>query len=101
MRNNFLSLGPPIFLLCALLALSAACNRGPSQSGATSSSSATKHYSLKGKVVSIDNEPVAGLMDQITMAYAVKPPAMLDQLQPGDSIAADLVVEPDNKYWLE
>jgi len=110
MRNNFLSLRPPIFLLCALLALSAACNRGPSQSGATNSSSATKHYSLKGKVVSIDklagaanidNEPIAGFMDQMTMAYAVKPPAMLDQLQPGDSIAADLVVEPDNKYWLE
>ncbi len=95
-----------LFSLCALL-LFAACNRSPSSAN---SSTATKRYSLKGKVVSIDklaeaanidNEPVSGFMDQMTMAYAVKPPAMLDQLQPGDSVTADLVVEPDNKYWLE
>ena len=34
------------------------------------------------------------------MPYTIKPPSMLDQLQPGDSITADVVVEPD-KYWLE
>ncbi len=96
-----------LFLTCALVFFSAACNRGP---GAANSSNATKRYSLKGKVVSIDklagaanidNEPIAGYMDQMTMAYPVKPPAMFDQLQPGDSITADLIVEPDNKYWLE
>jgi len=95
-----------LFSLCALL-LFAACNRSPSSAN---SSNATKRYSLKGKVVSIDklagaanidNEPIAGYMDQMTMAYPVKPPAMFDQLQPGDSLTADLIVEPDNKYWLE
>ena len=96
-----------LFFLCPLLALSAACNRAPS---AANSSSATKHYSLKGEVVSIDklagaanidNEPIAGFMDQMTMAYTVKPAAIFDQLQPGDSITADLIVQTDNKYWLE
>ena len=107
MPNNFkLRSFLPVFL-CALLAFCAACNRGPSS---PNSSTATKRYSLKGKVVSldklagaasIDNEPVAGFMDQMTMAYPIKPPAMFDQLQPGDSITADVVVQPDNKYWLE
>jgi Cu/Ag efflux protein CusF len=109
MLNKF-SLRPSLFCLCALLAFSAACNRGPSQPGATNSSTASKRYSLKGKVVSIDkqagaanidNEPIAGFMDQMVMAYTIKPPAMLEQLQPGDSITADVVVQPDNQYWLE
>ena len=106
MPNNFKS-SSLLFFLCAVLAFSAACNRGPSS---PNSSTATKRYSLKGKVVSIDklaraanvdNEPIAGLMDQMTMAYPVKPPDMFDQLQPGDSITADVVVQPDNTYWLE
>jgi protein SCO1/2 len=97
-----------IVFLCALLAFSAACNRG-SQPGAVNSSTAAKRYSLKGKIMSvdkqaatanIDNEPIAGFMDAMVMPYAIKPPAMLDQLQPGDSITADVVVEP-GKYWLE
>ena len=110
--SNKLNCSPGVALLAlvALLILSAGCNRGSSHSGAASSSSGDKHYSFKGKVVSldklagaanIDNEPISGYMDQMTMAYPVKPPAVFDQLQPGDSIAADLVVEPDNKYWLE
>ena len=95
--------------VCALLALSAACNRAPSQPAATNPSTAAKRYALKGKVISIDkqaakanieNEPIAGFMDPMAMAYTIKPPATLDQLQPGDSITADVVVEPD-KYWLE
>jgi Cu/Ag efflux protein CusF len=100
---------PPRIGLLFLCALLAACNHGPSQPAATNSSTAAKRYSLKGKVVSVDkqaqkanieNEPIAGLMDSMVMSYTVQPPATLDQLQPGDSIAADVVVEPD-KYWLE
>jgi len=34
------------------------------------------------------------------MPYAIKPASALDQIQPGDSITADVVVEPA-KYWLE
>jgi protein SCO1 len=95
----------PLLCVCVLLALSAACNRGPSQSVAN----AGKRYTLKGKIISIDkqagtanvdNEPISGFMDSMVMPYTIKPAAALDQLQPGDSIAADVVVEPD-KYWLE
>lgn len=95
--------------LSALVTFSPGCNRGPAQSGSTSQS-AGKRYALKGKVISvdksagtanIDNEPVAGFMDQMIMAYPFKPAAALDQLQPGDSITADVVVEEPGKYWLE
>ena len=98
-----------LFCLCALLAFSVACNRGPSQPGAANAPTAAKRYPLKGKVISvdrqagtvnIDNEPIAGFMDPMVMPYTIKPPAALDQLQPGDSITADVVVEP-GKYWLE
>jgi Cu/Ag efflux protein CusF len=98
-----------LFFLCALLPFSAACNRGKPPAASTPSQPGTKRYSLKGKVISIDknagtanidNEPIAGFMDPMTMPYAIKPPAALDQLQPGDTITADVVVEPD-KYWLE
>jgi protein SCO1/2 len=103
-----------LLCLCALLAFSSACSRGPSQPAAA------KRYALKGKVISvdknagtanIDNEPIAGFMDAMVMPYSVKPSSMLDQLQPGDAITADVVVQPDNaqpdnvqpdnKYWLE
>jgi protein SCO1/2 len=98
-----------ILFLCALLVFSSACNRGTSQPGAANSSTSAKRYPLKGKVISvdkqaatanIDNEPIAGFMDPMVMPYTIKPPAMLDQLQPGDSITADVVVAP-GKYWLE
>jgi Cu/Ag efflux protein CusF len=97
-----------LFTLGALLTLSA-CNRGPSQPAAPSPS-ATKRYPFKGKVISldkpaatanIDNEPIAGFMDSMAMSYPIKPPAALAQLQPGDTIAAEVVVQPDNTYWLE
>jgi Cu/Ag efflux protein CusF len=98
-----------LFCLGALLAFSVACNRGPSQLGAATGQPTAKRYSLKGRVISvdknaatanIDNEPIAGFMDAMIMPYTIKPPSTLDQLQPGDSITADVVVEPD-RYWLE
>jgi Cu/Ag efflux protein CusF len=110
MTHNFNSFSRHLALvfLCALLTLSA-CNRGPSQPDATSSST-TRRYALKGKVISLDrqaataninNEPIPGFMDPMVMSYPIKPPAALAQLQPGDSIAAEVVVQPDNTYWLE
>jgi len=110
-RNSPLNSSLPrlALCLCALLAFSVACNRGPSQPSAATGQPAAKRYSLKGRVVSvdknagtanIDNEPIAGFMDAMIMPYTIKPPSRLDQLQPGDSITADVVVESD-KYWLE
>lgn len=109
--NNPLHFSSPrlaLICLCALVVFSA-CNRGTSQPGANSQSAA-KRYSLTGKVISvdknagtanIDNEPIPGFMGAMVMAYTIKPASTLDQLQPGDSITADVVVQPDNKYWLE
>jgi Cu/Ag efflux protein CusF len=94
--------------LSLLLAFSVACNRG-APPPAAQTQAGTKRYSLKGTVVSVDNkagtaninnEPIKGFMDPMVMPYTIKPPSALDQLQPGDSITADVVVEPD-KYWLE
>jgi Cu/Ag efflux protein CusF len=99
-----------LFSLCVLLVVSAACNHAPSQRGATNAQSSVKRYALKGKVISIDkntgtanidNEPIAGFMDPMVMPYTIKPASALDQLQPGDTITADVVVQPDNAYWLE
>ena len=96
--------------LCAVLPFSVACNRGKSGVDGASSQSSAKRYQLKGKVVSIDknagtanidNEPVDGFMDAMVMPYTFKPPSQIDQLQPGDSITADVVVEEPGKYWLE
>jgi protein SCO1/2 len=99
-----------LFCLCSLLAFSVACKRGTSQPGATTGQETAKRYSLKGRVVSvdknagtanIDNEPIAGFMDAMIMPYTIKPPSTLAQLQPGDSITADVVVAEPGKYWLE
>jgi Cu/Ag efflux protein CusF len=102
------------FCLCTAITLFAACNRGPSQPSSSSPSATNpqtgaRRYALKGKVVSvdkqastanIDNEPIDGFMDAMTMSYPVKPAAAIAQLQPGDSITADVVVQSE-KYWLE
>jgi Cu/Ag efflux protein CusF len=104
------SSSPAITLLALsfLLALSLACNRGaPPPAGQPQGG--TKRYSLKGKVISVNkqagnasiyNDPIAGFMDPMAMPYTIKAPATLDELQPGDTVTADVVVEPD-KYWLE
>src|SRR5258706_10228053 len=98
----------PHLALCFLLTFSLACNRAAPPS-AEHAQGGTKRYSLKGKVISVNkqagnatiyNDPIAGFMDPMAMPYTFKPPATLDELQPGDSITADVVVEPD-KYWLE
>jgi len=110
MPNNHNPPSPSIALLglCFLLTFSVACNRGAPPS-AERAQGGTKHYSLKGKVISVNkqagnatiyNDPIAGFMDPMAMPYTIKPPTALDELQPGDTVTADVVVEPD-KYWLE
>jgi protein SCO1/2 len=77
-----------------------------------------KRYPFTGRVVSIDpqdqsamidGDAIPGFMDAMTMSYKFKPPATLNQLIPGDSISAEVVVaQPDEdehaapiNYWLE
>ncbi len=87
--------------LGASLALLASCNR--------SASTQPRRYTLKGTVISIDknagtadvdNEPIQGFMEKMVMPYKIQPASLLNELQPGDVITADVVVEP-NSYWLE
>jgi protein SCO1 len=93
---------------CALF--SSSCHRSPA--------SAAKRYAFTGRIVTIDlhdqtavidGDNIPGFMDPMAMTYRIKPPSMLSQLSPGDSISAVLVViqhqgtddnaEPDS--WLE
>jgi len=79
---------------------------------------ATKRYPFTGRVISvdakaqsanIDGDLVQGFMEPMVMTYKVKPPSVLNQLSPGDSISADVVVvdhdardeNADSDYWLE
>jgi Cu/Ag efflux protein CusF len=108
-RHNSVRHGA-LFCVFAMLAFSAACNRGASRPATANSQSAAKHYALKGQVISIDkqaatadinNEPIPNFMDSMVMPYPVKPASALDQLHAGDSITADVVVAEPGKYWLE
>lgn len=97
--------------LSGLLALSAACNgkvQQPTQPSA--SGSGPKRYHLIGKVMAvdknagtadIDNQTIPDFMDEMVMPYTFKPPQQINDIAPGDSITADIVVPEPGKYWLE
>ena len=71
----------------------------------------TKHYTLTGQVLaknesagqlSVDNDNVPGFMSAMTMTYPVQDPQGLQQVQPGDRIKADVVVQKGGtNYWLQ
>lgn len=77
---------------------------GPSKPAGTA-----QRYHLTGTVVTIDRpnssivvnaDAIPGFMGAMAMPYKVKTPHELDSLSPGDSIAADVVVQGSD-YWLE
>ena len=84
-------------LVALLLMASVGCNR-------------TRRYPLQGQVIAKDaasNEitvnhgDIPGFMEAMTMPYRVKDPAILREVQPGDKIAAEVVVGSDRSdYWL-
>jgi protein SCO1/2 len=68
-----------------------------------------KHYPIQGQVISVDtgkklitvkHGDIPGLMPAMTMTYQVAEPKQIESLQPGDKIAADLVVS-ESKGRLE
>ncbi|MGO9639835.1 MAG: SCO family protein [Candidatus Acidiferrales bacterium] len=72
--------------------------------------SSPKHYQLVGTVMSksvedaeivVDHKDIPGFMAAMTMPYAVRDAAGLQNVQPGDKITADVVVQASNHYWLE
>lgn len=69
-----------------------------------------KRYPLKGKVVSVDlakkkaiinHEKVEGYMEPMTMPFPIHDIDVLQTLSPNADIKAELVVNPDQEYWLE
>jgi len=82
-------------LLLVAVLTSAACRRPAATSGLE------KPYPLKGVVVSVDraagtvtvtHEKIPGYMDAMTMPFAVSETKILDDLKPGDTIEAKLLV---------
>lgn len=97
-----------ILLICTVLLSS--CHRQKPQ--------ATTRYPFTGRVLSIDPQTesasidgdlIPGFMLPMVMTYKIKPPSMLRQLSPGDSISAEVVVvdhdprdeNAESDYWLE
>lgn len=69
----------------------------------------SKHYTLNGQVlakdeltkrITLSNEDIPGFMPAMTMSYAVKDPLGLHEIEPGDRITADVIVQGNND-WLE
>jgi protein SCO1 len=69
--------------------------------------SSQKHYAFRGRVLvknsdqlTVNQQDIPGYMSAMTMPYPVKDAKALEQVQSGDEITADLVVN-GQKYWLE
>lgn len=99
------SLGILVVVVCLL---ASACER---KVNAPSHSGEPQRYELKGKVTKIEkekkhltvaHEKIQGFMEAMTMDFAVKDEAALEQVQVGDQIQATLIYNPtDNRTWLE
>src|SRR5215831_10713666 len=112
-RYNMLgaNITPKLGLLipCLLSAIcTITCDNAPNRPS-TQPAQSIKRYRLKGQVVSVDKqsqmlnvngEAIPGFMSAMTMPYNVKAKSELDRLAPGESIAADVVVQGDDS-WLE
>ncbi|HKZ33008.1 MAG TPA: SCO family protein [Vicinamibacteria bacterium] len=97
--------GVPLRLLLLLAACLAPSCRGDAPSPGA------KRYPIKGRIVEVDtasrsvtlaHEDIPGFMPAMTMPFVVleKDAALLQQMAPGDSLQAVLVVK-DSRYWLE
>ncbi|HTS59545.1 MAG TPA: copper-binding protein, partial [Terriglobales bacterium] len=71
---------------------------------ATACHPGAKRYHMRGQVmdknvatneITIDHEDIPGFMAAMTMPYKVKDPAVVQEVEPGDKIAADVVTTTD------
>lgn len=80
--------------------------------GCKKPTTAAKYYSVRGKVmgksiatqeITLSHGDVPGFMSAMTMDYSLPNTAVLEELQPGDQIAAQIVVDPldQSHYWLQ
>jgi len=77
----------------------------------SASQTKSKRYNLRGEVlgknpatneITVKHGDIVGYMPAMTMSFKVKNPSVVQQLQPGDKIVAELVVVGDgDDYWLE
>ncbi|MCM3878365.1 MAG: SCO family protein [Thermoanaerobaculia bacterium] len=92
-----------LLVLAVLASAGAACRKPPEPAApkAAVSPGLEKPYPLKGVVVSVDraggkvtlkHEAVPGYMDAMTMPFAVGAAKILDDLKPGDTVEAKLLV---------
>lgn len=96
-----------LVLLCGILAISQGCRKEehkPASSSATPASTGAKTYPLEGEVlaknpsngeITVKHGNIPGFMPAMTMVYKTKDPSMVQQLNPGDQITADILV-PEN-----
>jgi len=86
--------------LCGVFA--ASCEKQP-----TADTGGVRHFQLTGRVVSVDKanksldvdgDEIPGFMMAMEMPYSVQDPKLLDQVNAGDKIKADLVVSGGNSY---
>ena len=97
-----------LMLIVLALTILSACH--------SSRQATAKRYPFTGRVLSIDTQShsalidgdnIPGFMDAMAMSYKIKAASSLTQLTPGDSISADVVVDPATSddatpdYWLE
>ncbi len=75
------------------------CHSSSQSSGKGASASSQKQYSIRGKVVSVDQkdgvialdtQAIPGVMEAMTMAYTLQNPAEASGLHPGDTLTAQL-----------
>lgn len=88
-----------ITLLISLSWFLTACHNSPK-----------KHYFLQGRVLGkidaarqivVKQNDISGFMPAMTMPYPVNDGRGFKEVQPGDLITADVVVNEKNAYWLE
>jgi protein SCO1/2 len=75
------------------------CHSTSQSSTAGTGASSQKQYSIRGKVVSVDQkdgvialdtEKIPGVMEAMTMAYTLQNPSVTSELHPGDVLTAQL-----------
>jgi protein SCO1/2 len=98
-ENAIMNLQKTVLVALAGVLLMPACQSKP------------KRYNLRGRVMAktpaaseiiVDHEEIPGFMAAMTMPYKVKDPAVVAEVEPGDVIAAEVVVTNNgNDYWLE
>jgi protein SCO1/2 len=98
----------------SLLLWLGACSSQPAQQAqpepAPSAEGGSQRHDLHGRVVSVDkaaktlvvdHDEIPNFMGAMAMPYAVKDESLLDSLEPGNEVNAEVVVDPSGSMWLE